>query len=113
MSFTDFKEAFLKDYGDKLVQVYSEDKKKLFVNLMYKDIFNLNKVVTRATYDRVIASNPRADPHCFFNHLKEYTIAYLSLREVIDMDSTLRITTIQSLGMIHHTELRYGPPYRA
>ncbi|XP_041348457.1 uncharacterized protein LOC121368014 [Gigantopelta aegis] len=98
VSFTDFRDAFLKDYGKKLVKAYSEDKKKLFVNLMYKDIFNLNKVVTRAGYDKVISNNRLADPHCFYHHLEEYAIAYLSLREVIDMDSTLRITTIQSLG---------------
>ncbi|XP_067684138.1 uncharacterized protein [Haliotis asinina] len=98
VTWKDFKDAFLLEYGDKIVEQYSEDKKKLFVNLMYKDIFDLKKTVTRSVYNQACSNNMNADPHCFYNRIEEYAIAYLSLREVIDMDSTLRITTIQSLG---------------
>ncbi|XP_048237136.1 uncharacterized protein LOC124124528 isoform X2 [Haliotis rufescens] len=94
----DFKDAFVLDYGDKIVEQYSEDKKKLFVNLMYKDIFDLKKTVSKFVYNQACSNNMNADPHCFYNRIEEYAIAYLSLREVIGMDSTLRITTIQSLG---------------
>ncbi|XP_005103448.1 uncharacterized protein LOC101857264 [Aplysia californica] len=98
VSWTDFRDRFLQDYGGKIKEEFSEypeERTKFFVNLMYKDIFELSKRVRRSVYDHFCLE---FEPHSFFNRLQQYVLAYMSLREVISMDSSLRIPTIQSLG---------------
>ena len=97
-TWTDFKKKFEADYKEKVTRMYSQERLKTFLNLIYKDIFNLNKSITRAQYERFCGGNPDADPHRFYRRLEEYAVGYHAMREVFNMDSSLRLTTIQKLG---------------
>ncbi|GFN83834.1 hypothetical protein PoB_001034000 [Plakobranchus ocellatus] len=95
---TEFRDKFRQDYGKKIDEELpdvKEDKLKFIINLIYKDIFDMEKTITRKVYDDFCVSK---DPHAFFSRTQEYVVAYLSLREVLAMDSSLRIPVIQSLG---------------
>lgn len=95
---TEFKKKFESDYHDKVVEEYSIDRYKFFVNLIYKDIFDLQKSVKRNQYDAFCEGNPDADIHRFYNRLQEYATGYYAMVEVFSMSSSLRLTTIQNLG---------------
>ncbi|GFR97334.1 hypothetical protein ElyMa_006321300 [Elysia marginata] len=98
ISWDEFRDKFLHDYGKKIDEELpdvKEDKLKFIINLIYKDIFNMERTITKKMYDDFSASE---DPHAFFARIQEYFVAYLSLREVLGMDSSLRIPTIQNLG---------------
>ncbi|XP_076434550.1 uncharacterized protein LOC143274583 [Babylonia areolata] len=95
-----FKERFLQDYGPLIEQEFgdsAEERKKLIVNLMYKDIFHLSPVVENSVFEAFCVHH-KGQVHRFYRCVMEYLAAYMSLREIISMDSSLRITTIQSLG---------------
>ena len=94
----EFKKKFESDYRDKIVAQYSESRFKFFVNLIYKDIFSLQKAVKRSQYDAFCEGNPDADMHRFYNRLQEYATGYHAMIEVFSMSSSLRLTTIQNLG---------------
>lgn len=94
----EFKKKFESDYRDKIVAQYSESRFKFFVNLIYKDIFSLQKTVKRSQYDAFCEGNPDADMHRFYNRLQEYATGYYAMIEVFSMSSSLRLTTIQNLG---------------
>lgn len=98
VTWVDFKKKFEMEYKDKTIKRYTEEEFKLFVNLIYKDIFMLNKSMKRATYDQFCEGNPDADPHRFYHRLGQYAKGYHAMREVFNMDSTLRLITIQKLG---------------
>ncbi|KAK3753119.1 hypothetical protein RRG08_024397 [Elysia crispata] len=98
VSWAEFRGKFIDDYGKKIdeeLPKMKEDKLKFIVNLIWKDVFNMEKKIAKKTYDDFCASDK---PHAFFNRIQEYFVAYLSLREVLGMDSSLRISIIQSLG---------------
>ncbi|XP_052075689.1 uncharacterized protein LOC127713101 [Mytilus californianus] len=94
----EFKKKFEMDYHDKIVKQYSEDRFKFFVNLIYKDIFDLQKTVKKSQYDAFCEGNPDADMHRFYNRLQAYATGYHAMVEVFNMSSSLRLTTIQNLG---------------
>ena len=98
----DFKKKFESDYHDKIVKQYSEDRYKFFVNLIYKDIFDLQKIVRKSQYDAFCEGNPNADMHRFYNRLQDYATGYHAMVEVFSMSSSLRLTTIQNLGKYIH-----------
>lgn len=100
---TQFRDKFLFDYGPKMADQFADsldDHKNFIVNLMFKDVFDLKKTVTKSACDEFCAQPKNAKPygHAFYSRMQEYVIAYMSLRNVLDMDSSLRIPTIQSLG---------------
>ncbi|XP_033748675.1 uncharacterized protein LOC117333479 isoform X2 [Pecten maximus] len=95
---TTFRQKFENDYKEKIIMKYSEDKLKFFLNLMYKDIFTLNKTVKRSIYDSFCEGNPDADPHRFYNRIQQYVVGYYAMHAVFNMTSTMRLTTIQNLG---------------
>ncbi|XP_060075823.1 uncharacterized protein LOC132555490 isoform X2 [Ylistrum balloti] len=95
---TTFRQKFENDYKEKISVKYSADKFKFFLNLMYKDIFTLNKVVKRSVYDNFCEGNPDADPHRFYNRIQQYVVGYYAMYAVFNMTSTMRLTTIQNLG---------------
>ncbi|RUS85269.1 hypothetical protein EGW08_006970 [Elysia chlorotica] len=108
VSWAEFRDQFLHDYGqkiDKELPDVKEDKLKFIVNLMCKDVFDMKKTITKKMYDDFCASDK---PHAFFNRIREYFVAYLSLREVLSMDSSLRISTIQSLGQFRFPAIVSG-----
>ena len=97
-TWVEFRERFIADYGERINRNYEEDTQRIFVNLIYKDILELNKVVTRARYDDFTGPNSNADPDLFYNRLQDYVVGYLALREVFNMDSTVRLTAVGNLG---------------
>ncbi|KAK7483409.1 hypothetical protein BaRGS_00025349 [Batillaria attramentaria] len=100
VKWSEFKEKFLQDYSSRLEEMFPdkvEERKKFLVNLMHKDVFNFSSVVEREAYEAFCAHRPEG-ANRFFNCLNDLLLAYMSLREVIGMDSSVRITTIQSLG---------------
>ncbi|KAK3084463.1 hypothetical protein FSP39_013947 [Pinctada imbricata] len=98
VTWSDFKKKFEADYKEKVTRTYEQDRMKTFCNLIYKDIFNLSKSITKVQYDKFCGGNPDADHHRFYHRLEEYAIGYYAMREVFDMESSLRLTTIQKLG---------------
>ena len=96
----DFKDHFLVDYGDRIADQFGADKEKFAVHLIYNDIFELHKVVDKATYTRFCGRNTKADPHLFFNRLKDYAVGSFAMREVFNMDSSVRLTAIRNLGKL-------------
>lgn len=98
VTWNDFREHFLNDYGDRIVRHFSEEQKKWFVNLIYKDIFELRKSINKTVYDHFTGKNAKADHDHFYNRLRDYAIGYFAMREVFDMESSVRITAIRNLG---------------
>ena len=50
-----------------------------------------------------MGKNTRADPHYFYERLENYATGNMAMREVFDMDSSVRLTAIQSLGDYLHS----------
>jgi hypothetical protein len=98
VTWVDFKKKFEAEYKEKIVKTYTEEEWKLFVNLIYKDIFMLNKSLKKTSYNQFCEGNPDADPHRFYHRLAQYAKGYHAMREVFNMDSTLRLITVQKLG---------------
>lgn len=98
VTWNEFRKKFENDYKEKAVKQFSEDKFKYFVNIIYKDIFTLNKTIKKTAYDQFCEGNPDADPHRFYSRLQQYAVGYFAMREVFNMESSLRLTTIQKLG---------------
>ncbi|XP_064612127.1 uncharacterized protein LOC135476138 [Liolophura sinensis] len=100
VSWVNFKNAFVKDYGEEIEESYTEENlnQRFFVNVIYKDIFDLRKEIKRDMYDQFCDGNPQGDPHCFYSRLQEYARGLYAMKEVFNMDSTLRLTVVQNLG---------------
>ena len=75
----------------------AQEKKKLMLNLVHKDVFHRSAVVEHSDYE-AFCRHRQGTVHRFYRCMLDYLLAYMSLREIISMDSSLRITTIQSLG---------------
>ena len=97
VDWTDFKREFLIDYEEKLAEEFDAEKVKWFVNLLYKDVLDLNKIITKQMYHKFCGKNVNANAHHFYERLKEYGIGSLAMREVFDMESTVRLAAIQNL----------------
>ena len=98
----EFREKFLLDYGPMIEEEFqekAEEQKKFVTNLMFKDIFHATPVIERSAFE-AFCSHRQGTTHRFYRCLQDFLLAYTSLREIISMDSSLRITTIQSLGKI-------------
>ncbi|KAK7087902.1 uncharacterized protein [Littorina saxatilis] len=96
----EFRNKFFEDYGHLIDEEYhekAEERKKMIANLMYKDIFRCSPMIEHSAFE-AFCSLRKGSPHRFFHCVQDYLLAYMSLREIISMDSSLRITTIQSLG---------------
>ena len=100
----EFKEKFLGDYSEKITRHFGKEKEKWAIHLIYSDIFELHKTVDKSTYTKFCGKNTKGDPHLFFNRLKDYAIGSFAMREVFNMDSTVRLSAIQNLG-------KFLPPF--
>ena len=98
VTWINFRKSFENDYKQKITENLNASQVQFLVNLIYKDIFNLKKSIKRQLYDQFCEGNPDADPHRFFNRLQQYAVGYYAMREVFNMNSSLRMTTIQNLG---------------
>ena len=94
----EFREKFIADYEQRIIDDYGEEPARLFVHLIYKDIFDLNKVINKCAYNTFMGQNTKANPHYFYERLENYAIGNMAMREVLDMDSSVRLTAIQNLG---------------
>lgn len=90
--FEDYDNMMKEDFGDKF-----EERKKLLSHLLYKDVFCSSPIVEHSVYE-AFASLRKGCAHRFYRCLQDYVLAHISLREVLSMESSLRITAIQSLG---------------
>ena len=102
VNWQEFREKFLLDYGPMIEEEFqekAEEQKKFVTNLMFKDIFHATPVIQRSAFE-AFCSHRQGTTHRFYRCLQDFLLAYTSLREIISMDSSLRITTIQSLGKI-------------
>ena len=106
VTWIEFKDKFSHDYGERIKNQFGEEKEKWFIQLMYKDIFNLCKIISRDMYDRFSGTSERRSMDHFYNHLKDFAMAKFAMLEVFGMDSSVRLTAIQNLGK-HATILVY------
>ena len=102
VTWVEFKDVFLGDYDQRIMESYGDEKSKWFVHLLYKDVFDLKKVITREMYRGFAGKNRDANPHHFYERVKDYAIGRLAMKEVFDMESTVRLAAIQNLGKWKH-----------
>ena len=100
VTFEEFKDKFLEDYKTVLEEDMGSDKPEFFVNLLYKDIFAQMQTITRLQYNKFVGKNERRESDHFFDRLRQYAIGSLALREVLNMDSSVRLTAIENLGKL-------------
>lgn len=98
VSITSLKEKFAADYGDRISQTFGPSQRKLFENLLCKDVFELQNVVKKDKYEKFIGATSSNQPDPFFDRISAYVTAHTAMKEVFDMDSTVRLTAIQQLG---------------
>ena len=103
VNWDEFKESFLSEYGKQLAEDFGDDRINWLMQLMYKDIFEHKSVMKREAFDRFIGKiKKKAGGDVFYNRLTDYAIGSLAIREVFDMESTVRLTAIQNLGQNQH-----------
>ena len=96
VTWSDFEQAFLGDYQRTIAQ-YGDDKVQFTLNILSRDIFETKETISAAMYARFVGSAVTAHGDLFLEKLLQYVSASLALRQVLDMDSTVRMTTIRHL----------------
>lgn len=101
-------EAFLSDYRQAIVEDFGEERMNFLVRILHRDIFERRSVITKLNYNKFVGrngSNPRRsesqnveEGDRFYDRLRHYASSSLALREVLDMNSTVRLTAIETLG---------------
>ncbi len=99
VAWNDFRDKFLSDYGERINRQLGEDKEKWMVQIIYKDVLELRKEVKHEEYLRFSGKNTKANPDHFFERVKSYVVGICAMREVFDMESTMRLIAIQNLGI--------------
>ena len=97
---TRLRDEFFNDYGkviEKGAAGDAEERKKLVASLIHKDVFRMSAVVERSAYE-AFCQLRNGTSHRFYHCTMDYIAVYLSLRDVISVDSSLRMSTVQSLG---------------
>ncbi|XP_013395160.1 uncharacterized protein LOC106162413 [Lingula anatina] len=112
VSWNDFRERFVSDYGERLKEQFgdeNDDRTKWITHLIYQDIFELRKHIARNVYDRFCGTTDvaynRRDLFC--NRMTEYAVAYLAMKEVFSMDSSVRLTAVRNLDSFHTSGVRH------
>jgi hypothetical protein len=100
-----FRDSFSEDYQQEIVRTFGLNKETWLCGLMYKDVFELAKDVKKSSYLQ-FCKNKTDDPHYFFSRLQDYATAIIAMKEVFDMDSTVRLTAVQNLGNFFYFFLR-------
>lgn len=102
VSWIDFRSNFISDYSERISDEMGEDKNKWLVNLMYKDLFNLNKSLNIQAYLSFIGSeSSRHEGDLFYERIREYAIGSFAMREVFNMESSVRLTAVRNLGELN------------
>ena len=55
-------------------------------------------MVSKSLYDEFSGKNEKANPDHFYERLKAYAIGSLAMREVFNMESSVRLAAIRNLG---------------
>ena len=94
-------EAFLSDYKQAIVDDFGEERVGFLVKVLKRDIFEKHDVITKLSYNKFVG-RPRQGKQFqgdqFYERLRHYASSSLALREVLDMNSTVRLTAIETLG---------------
>ncbi|XP_070573269.1 uncharacterized protein [Ptychodera flava] len=97
VAWIEFREKFIAEYEDRLATEFPEDKTRWLMNLIYKDVLELSKTIQKKTYDS-FCGDKQGDPDSFYERLKDYAVGSFAIREVFDMESTVRLDAIQNLS---------------
>ncbi|XP_072163755.1 uncharacterized protein [Diadema setosum] len=92
-----FREAFMKVYQEQIKAQMPDDKIQWIVNILYGDVLELRKVVTRKMYDD-FCGDASWGPDRFFLRLMDYAKGSIAMRGVFNMKSTVRLDAVQNLG---------------
>ncbi|XP_067932670.1 uncharacterized protein [Watersipora subatra] len=96
-----FARTFYVDYNETLEASFGKDGADMLMKLMKTDIFDQKSQISRSTYDAFCGkqeseSDGVADH--FFRCLCDYTVGYFAIREVFNMESSVRLQAIQNIG---------------
>ena len=95
----DFEQAFLDDYKETIEQDFGDDKVNFLVKVLQKDIFERREVISKLYYNKFVGKIKDEKQDQFYDRLRHYASSSLALREVLNMESTVRLTTISNLGV--------------
>ncbi|CAH1801193.1 unnamed protein product [Owenia fusiformis] len=95
---SEFREHFIEDYAERMQLFFTDEQTKWVINLIYKDIFELRKCLDRKLYDKFCGKNVEKDSDLFYNRLKDYAVGSFAMREVFNMESSVRMTAIKNLA---------------
>ncbi|XP_072047425.1 uncharacterized protein [Amphiura filiformis] len=98
VSWIEFRKTFLAVYDKFLKKKFTEDRISWLVNVAYGDIFRLNHQITKKMYENFAGKTTDSDPDSFYYKLLEYARGKIAMRGVFNMDSTVRLDAVQSLG---------------
>ncbi|KAK2158388.1 hypothetical protein LSH36_171g02047 [Paralvinella palmiformis] len=94
---TEFKARFLADYGQRITRQLGEGKETWLTLFMYKDIFELYKIITKQKYRHFCGCNTTANPDQFYDRVKSYVTDMSAMKKVFNMASGVRLVAIQNL----------------
>ncbi|XP_033102214.1 uncharacterized protein LOC117105240 [Anneissia japonica] len=97
LAWVDFRDAFADEYKEQLKENFPEHRQKWLMNLIYGDIFELRKMITRKMYTSFCCCIA-TDPDNFYHRIVDYALGVLAMRSVFDMESTVRLDAVQNLG---------------
>ncbi|XP_074643068.1 uncharacterized protein LOC141900191 [Tubulanus polymorphus] len=95
-SYFDFRENFLKDYGSQIKETFGHERPNWLLVLIYKDIFEQVKNVTKKKYVHFCGTS--SNPHIFYKRVEEYAVCMHAMKEVFDMNSSVRLTAVQNMA---------------
>ena len=95
-NWVEFEQRFLSDYRAD-IEAFGQESVRYFCSVLKRDIFHGADVITLEMYDKFVGSYIGDDTDLFFAKVKQYVSASFALREVLNMDSTVRMTTIRHL----------------
>ena len=86
------------DYGQRITRQLGEGKETWLTLFMYKDIFELYKIITKQKYRHFCGCNTTANPDQFYDRVKSYVTDMSAMKKVFNMASGVRLVAIQNLG---------------
>lgn len=98
VSWIEFRKTFLAVYDEQLKKKFSEDKVHWLMNVVYGDIFRLNKTISKKMYENFAGNCKDSDPDSFYYRVLDYARGKVAMRGVFDMESTIRLDAVRSLG---------------
>ncbi|XP_071945403.1 uncharacterized protein [Antedon mediterranea] len=97
VTWPEFRDAFIDEYKEQLKESFPEHRQKWLINIIYGDIFDLHKMITKKMYTDFCCGIEN-DPDNFYHRILDYALGLLAMRSVFDMESTVRLDAVQNLG---------------